>query len=91
MALPKRGVQMSNDERMAVLETTINHVNITLEDIKNSINRLNNKMEDGFNMLNNKIDIRCDKLNDRLWTLFFWMIGGFAAILGIMAHGFHWI
>jgi uncharacterized coiled-coil protein SlyX len=94
----KREVKMSNDERIAVLETTINHIDATLLGISQEIKRLNEKFDnkiDGINAkidgLNTKMDNRFDKLNDRIWTLFFWMIGGFAGTLGILAHVQHWL
>lgn len=105
MTLPKRGNKMGNDERIAVLETTINHIDASLIGITQELRRLNERIDsfsnrmdgkfdsiDGkFNYIEEKLDKKFDKLNDRLWTLFFWMIAGFASILGIMAHGFHWV
>lgn len=78
--LKKSEVGMSNEERLAVLETTNTHIIESLFRIENRIINLDTK-----------VDSRFDKLNDRMWTLFFWMIGGFASILGILAHADHWV
>lgn len=85
--LQKRGNNMSNDERIAVLETTINHIDASLMGLRQDMKSLQNNIDN----LNNKIDNRFDKLNDRLWSLLTWTIGGFVGVIGIMAHGFHWV
>jgi hypothetical protein len=38
-----------------------------------------------------RIEDKIDKLNSRIWTNFYWMLGAFAALLGVMAHGFRWL
>jgi uncharacterized coiled-coil protein SlyX len=91
MALQNRGNKMSNDERIAVLETTSSHILTTLDEIKLAISKIDTKLDSRFDSLNTKIDSRFDKLNDRMWSQFYWMVGGFAGVLMIMAHGFHWI
>jgi len=98
MATNKRENTVKNDERIAIVETTINNINITLNEIKSALVRIDNKLDSRFDHLNSKIDSlndkvdsRFDKVNDRIWTQFYWIIGGFATITAIMAHGFHWI
>lgn len=86
MALPNRGNKMSNDERIAVLETTIIHIHETLERIEKNMNQK-------FNELSSKIDKtneRIDKINDRLWSNFLWLISSMFALFAVMGHGFHW-
>ena len=80
MATNKRENNVKNDERIAVLETNTIHINTTLDEIKNALIRIDAKL-----------DSRFDSLNNRLWTLCFWMVGGFASIFAVIAHGFHWI
>jgi hypothetical protein len=87
MALPKRDSKMSNDERIAVLETTINHIDASLM----SLNQDNKAIVEMIRLLNDKFDARFDKLSDRIWSSFLWMIAGFASVLGIIAHALHWI
>lgn len=81
---------MSNDERIAVLETTISHTDIALNEIMMEIKRLNDKIDSKIESVHTKIDGRFDALNNRLWTEFYWMVGGFASILLIISHGFKW-
>jgi hypothetical protein len=38
-----------------------------------------------------RIETKTDKLSSRIWANFYWTIGGFASILYVLAHGFHWI
>lgn len=39
----------------------------------------------------NRLEKTLNKLDNRMWMNFYWMIGGFASVLIIIAHGFHWI
>ena len=81
---------MSNDERIAVLETTSAHISEALSRIENKLAALDTKIDNGMTNLNNKLDSRFDKLNDRMWVQFYWMIASYAGLLAVMAHGFHW-
>lgn len=78
---------MTNDERMAVLETTIHHTDVSLLELKHDLKVMLEKMESRFD----KIEAKFEKVNDRLWSQFYWMVGGFAGTLLIMAHGFKWV
>ncbi len=81
----KHEVPMKQDhgERITRLETTIDNINQTLI-------RLENKMDQGFKEVNVKID----KINDRLWSNFLWLLSAmflFSGILcSVMAKGFDW-
>lgn len=74
-------------ERIARLESSSNHVFTILSDIKSDIKQLSDRMENGFK----NSDARIDKINSRLWTLFYWMIGGFASVLYVIAHAHKWV
>lgn len=41
--------------------------------------------------LRDHVDFRLDKINNRLWSLFFWMIGGGSSILYIIAKSNGWL
>lgn len=62
--------------RVAVLEQIAREVRDGLARIDQRLDRMEDKL---------------DRLNSRLWTNFYWMLGGLAALLGVMAHGFKWI
>lgn len=47
---------MSNDERIAVLETTVINMNSNLTEIKQDIRRLSDRMDSKFEVVDNKID-----------------------------------
>ena len=76
-----------NCRRMIRLEVTIENIDHNMADIKLSLINMDKKIDTKFDIL----DIKIDSLNNRLWTNFFWMIGGFASTLAIIAHAFHWI
>jgi hypothetical protein len=69
-----------NDTRIALLEHSVAHIDQTLVEIKQALIALDRK-----------IDTKIDSVNNRIWTIFIFMISGFAAILAVMAHGFHWV
>ena len=93
---------MSNDERIAVLETTITHIHETLE-------RIEQRMYAGFTEVNKRIDtieqkiISCDqKIESKFDTLdrkidsnFKWLLGTMiffsTGILGLIGHLHHLI
>ena len=66
--------------RIAVLENTISHINETLIRIENTI-------------IGNHQELRQEvkKLDNRIWSNFYWAIGGFAAILGMLAKLLRWV
>lgn len=74
------GNMASTEERLAVLETTIIHIDSTLTEIKQGLNKLDNRID----RLDSKID------SNFKWLLGM-MIGGFASVLGIVAHALHWL
>lgn len=78
---------MKDDTRLALLEQSIGHINESLlriekrfDSVEKRIDVLSDDMKQGFKDVNN-----------RLWTFFFWMVGGYASILGLIAHALHWI
>ncbi len=91
MTIPKRGDKVSNDERIAVLETTCSHILEALIRIDNNISYFQNRVESKFTLLDSKIDCGLKEINNRLWTLFFWATAGFVGTLAVMAHGFKWV
>jgi uncharacterized coiled-coil protein SlyX len=75
------------ETRTALLEQSIGHVNQTLIRIEKKLE----KHDDEFK------DLRKEMRSDFKWTigllvsLTTFTIAGFTGLLGIMAHGFHWI
>jgi uncharacterized coiled-coil protein SlyX len=66
---------LTEDTRLALLEQSINHINETLK-----------RMEKRFDLMDQKFE----SLNNKLWSMQLWIIGGFASILLIIAHSLHW-
>ena len=91
----------NNDTKLAVLETENLHINKTLVDIKNALYRFEtrfecfeDKIDRRFDKLDHrfdKLDHKIDKIDNRMWQLLFWTVGGFASVLGLIAHAMEWI
>lgn len=56
---------MSNDARLAVLETTILNINTSLQDIKQDFRRLDNKFDALDEKFNNKFDAMDKKFDKK--------------------------
>lgn len=90
----ENSIYIDHEQRITRLETN-NHniphlllkmekrINERFEEINNKFDETNKKIE----RINSKFEI----FESRLWANFYWTIGGFAAILAVMAHGFKWI
>ncbi len=70
MKLRKNEALMSNDARIAVLETTILNINTTLQDIKGDLKNLDRKIDTKFDILDKKIDTKFDILDKKIDTKF---------------------
>ncbi len=78
MSHSKRATTMSNDH-----ESRIIRLEVIIENINNTLINLNNRMD--------RIENKLDKIDARTWQLMLFMVGGFSTLLGVMAHGFHWL
>ena len=67
------------ESRLTRVETTLENFDKRFGHIDNRFGQIDKHMSEGFKEL--KSDIR--------W-MFGIMLGGFAGIFGLMAHGFHW-
>lgn len=65
------------DMQFVSLDKKIDHVQITLD----------KKIDSVYSGLDKKID----GIHSRIWTLFMWGIGAFAAVLALIAHAEKWI
>ncbi|MDP4145611.1 MAG: hypothetical protein Q8936_14185 [Bacillota bacterium] len=72
----KHSNDRNEDMRIALLEQAIGNINQTLMRIESRLDR---------------IEIRIDKLENRIWNNFYWMVGGFVSVLGLIAHVLDWI
>lgn len=73
---------------------SIKEIKSTLLDFKREMNQRFDKIEERMDRLDgrmDRIDSRMDRLDNRLWSLVFFMFAGFGSIIGVVAHGFHWI
>lgn len=84
---PKQHYRNDNEVRIAVVETTIGHINESLIRMEKRFDKIDEKLE--------TMDKKIEAINNRMWTNFLWLLGVMSAfsvgLLGIMAKGFNWI
>lgn len=102
---PKQHYRNDNEVRIAVVETTIGHINQTLIRIEkrfDSIDKRFEKIDEKLETMDKKIDDKLktmdgkiDAINSRMWTIFLWILGVMSSfslgLLWTIAKGFHWI
>lgn len=71
---------MNDNERIARLETKVDHIESDIHEIKSDVRELRRDIKD----TNSKIDKSLTYLLSAFGTQFI-------LLLGVMAHGFHWI
>jgi hypothetical protein len=90
-----------HESRIVRLEVLVENIGATLVRLETKMdegfNRLDKKIDDNTNSLrteisdlNKKMDSGFNRLDNKIDKLLYFTIGGFAGILAIMAHGFHW-
>lgn len=67
------------DQRFDAMDRKFEKIDQKFEAIDKKFDSLHQEMKQDFKDVNN-----------RIWTLFFWMIGGFVGMFGMMAHALHW-
>lgn len=86
------------ESRVAILEEIARNTAATLERIEQRLDTMDARYSTRFDTLDRRIDVlAATQRADVRWTLdvmfggFSATIAGFAAMLGVMAHGFHWL
>lgn len=84
--------------RLALLEQSYKHVAENLREIKEKIDFTTREIKAEIKEIKNEVtslrehvDARLDKINNRLWSLFLWMVGGGCSILYVIAKSNHWL
>ncbi len=102
MAARKQETYMSDDERLAIVETTLSNINTTLSDIKQDMKRQFDKIDAKFERIDAKFDAKFDafekKMDDKFnilinrnWSSFLWLMSMMIGLAGLIAHAQHWI
>lgn len=84
---------MKDGTRIALLEQSITHINDTMLRIEKRFDAVDarfDRIELRIDALSGEMKQGFKDINNRLWSNFFWMVGGFAGILGLVAHAVHW-
>jgi len=71
----KNEPKMSHEARIAVLETSVMNINANLLDLKQELQRGFDKMEGRF-----------ERLENRMWSNFLWLMGMIIGLAGLIAH-----
>lgn len=87
----KHEIDMNNDTRLAILETTILNINSSLQDIKQDLKRLDAKIDSKIDTLDKKIDTKFEILQARISSNFFWLMTMIIGLAGLIAHTQHWL
>ncbi len=93
---------MSNDARVAVLETAFININSTLLDIRRAFDKMESKFESKLDAMDKKFeskldamdkkfDAKFDILQNRLWSNFLWLMSMIIGLAGLIAHTQHWL
>ncbi len=91
MKAHKYEVNMKDDTRIALLEQSIGFINETMTRLEKRFDSMENKIDTLGIVVTQEMKMGFKDVNNRLWTNFFWMVGGFAGVLGLVAHALHWI
>lgn len=78
------------EHRITKLEESREGLNLSLSRIEEKINSIDAKFSAQFSLMTTQLLHMERETNNRLWRNFYFMIGGFAGVIAVMAHGFHW-
>ena len=89
------------DARVAVLEEiaatskqTLQEIRADIRDLRNDLRADTREVQEDVSDLRREIDRRFDRLDGEMWRNSRWllvMLSGFVGMLGVLAHGFHWL
>ena len=88
----------SDETRIALLELTYQHQQENFlrfekrfDSLESKLDSMESRMESRFDSINH----RMDSMNHQIDAHYKWLLGiiiaGYTSILGVMAHGFHWL
>jgi hypothetical protein len=80
---------------VAAIRQTLQEIRADIRDLRNDLGGelrgLRSEMDRRFD----RLDGRIDRLDGEIWRNFRWLLGvilgSFAGLLAVMAHGFHWL
>lgn len=82
----KPGVQMTNDERLVMLETTVTHIHETLERLDKRFDSIDQNLNNTRKELKDEIK----SIDNRMWILFILLLGIIGTLWATFGHAFHW-
>lgn len=93
MGMPARKFDFEEvpvEERLARLESNVEHIQSDVSEMKVDIRRLNDKIDSLKDQVSD-LALTMEKSNSqlRIWTMTFY-IGGAGALLTFLAHSLHW-
>ena len=96
-ATKKKEPKMAHKSIDQILEDKDYQTQVIVMQLKSGIETLSarmSRMEASIDNLAGTVTTGLEKVNDRMWTNMYWimgiLLGGFAGMFAIIAHGFHW-
>jgi len=96
----KNNIEFTYETRIALLEQTTSHIYQCLERMEKRFDKIDerfDKIEEKFQRIEerfDKIDQRFQAMDEKINRIFYQLLGiyaaGYASLLAMMGHGFHW-
>ena len=101
MGMPARKLQFEEvtvEDRLGRLESTVEHIQSDVSEIKGDIRHLDGKIDAFKDSVASKFDAQRDLIaaqtvsnQKSITNQIIWTVGVAGTLLGAMAHGFHWL
>lgn len=83
----KNQVVAESDLKMAILESKL----LGLVDLINRSEKSVQSIDQDIDTRYSKIERAMERIENKIWSLLVWMIGGFTSVFGLLAHIKGWI